>query len=290
LLFLHNIKFFNLIIDSGFTQHMFTHQDAFNSYKPTPNSHVILADKSKVPCLDSGTTMFILQDKNIVFHDILHVPKLRSPLLSVQCFLFNAFNVSKDVASLLIMEVSTLPFHNLFYKLMLHPIGPYPYHFALIHLMFTLTAGRLVGSICNASEITRFHQNHRPVLPPLQPKKSTTNNKTYSDDAHPFTSTSSLSNNSDLYKPFDLPIITEYTSIMIRLYYTFHTTGITTLPMLLLHTRRNMANLCFYMRASTKKDSWNWILITLIGISPSKVTMEVNYLALIFLISAKIYQ
>jgi hypothetical protein len=43
-------------------------------------------DKSKVPCLGLGTVIFTLNNKNIILHDILHVPKLRSPLLSVRCF------------------------------------------------------------------------------------------------------------------------------------------------------------------------------------------------------------
>jgi len=77
---------FNLIVDSGCTRHMFPFEQAFTSYKPTPNSFVILADKSKVACLGIGATSFLLNNKRIILHDVLHVPQLRSPLLSVRCF------------------------------------------------------------------------------------------------------------------------------------------------------------------------------------------------------------
>ncbi len=74
---------FNLIVDSGCTRHMLPYRSAFINYKETPNSYVILADKSQVNCHGCGTVQFTLQDKSIILHDVLHVPKLRSPLLSV---------------------------------------------------------------------------------------------------------------------------------------------------------------------------------------------------------------
>ncbi len=40
---------FDVIVDSGCTRHMFPYQDTFITYKPTPHSYVLLADKSKVP-------------------------------------------------------------------------------------------------------------------------------------------------------------------------------------------------------------------------------------------------
>jgi hypothetical protein len=67
---------FNIIFNSGCTRHMFLHRESFLTYKSTPKSYVILADKSKVPCLGSGTVIFTLLDKNIILHDVLHVPKL----------------------------------------------------------------------------------------------------------------------------------------------------------------------------------------------------------------------
>jgi hypothetical protein len=77
---------FKLFVDRGCTRHMFPFKSVFISYKETPHSYVILADKSKVACLGSGTVQFSLQNKSIILHDVLHVPKLISPLLSVQCF------------------------------------------------------------------------------------------------------------------------------------------------------------------------------------------------------------
>jgi hypothetical protein len=73
-------------VDSGCTRHMLPYQLAFITYKDAPNSYVSLADKSKVSCHGCGTVQFTLQDKSIILHDVLHVPKLRSPLLSVWCF------------------------------------------------------------------------------------------------------------------------------------------------------------------------------------------------------------
>jgi hypothetical protein len=61
-------------------------RSAFITYKETPDSYAILADKSKVACSGLGTVQFSLQDKSIILHDVLHVPKLRSPLLSVRYF------------------------------------------------------------------------------------------------------------------------------------------------------------------------------------------------------------
>ena len=77
---------FNLNVDSGCTWHMVPFRSAFITYRETPDSYVILADKSKVACSSLGTVQFSLQDKSIILHDVLHVPKLRSPLLSVRCF------------------------------------------------------------------------------------------------------------------------------------------------------------------------------------------------------------
>jgi hypothetical protein len=77
---------YQLIVDSGCTCHMFPFRDAFISYKETPSSYVILADKSQVPCIGLGVVSFSLSGKSIVLHDVLHVPSLPSPLLLVQCF------------------------------------------------------------------------------------------------------------------------------------------------------------------------------------------------------------
>jgi len=77
---------FNVIIDSGCTTHMFPDRDTFFTYKPCSQSFVILADKSKTACLGIGTITIMLGGKEIVLHNLLNIPKLRSPLLSIRCF------------------------------------------------------------------------------------------------------------------------------------------------------------------------------------------------------------
>ncbi len=57
----------------------------FFNYKPCVQSFVVLADRSKVPCPGTGCVSLILGDKKVIFHDVLHVPSLRCPLLSVWC-------------------------------------------------------------------------------------------------------------------------------------------------------------------------------------------------------------
>ena len=73
-----------MIIDSGATSHMNPDRNAFIKYKPLPPSHYIkLADKSKGPVLGIGSTLQQLRNKHI---EVLHVPHLLSPLLSIQSF------------------------------------------------------------------------------------------------------------------------------------------------------------------------------------------------------------
>jgi len=74
---------FDVIIDSFCTRHMMPFHHLFITYKPCEHSFVILADKSRVPCLGIGCISFSLGGKQILLHDVLHVPVLRSPLLSV---------------------------------------------------------------------------------------------------------------------------------------------------------------------------------------------------------------
>jgi hypothetical protein len=77
---------FNLIVDSECTKHMFPYHRLFTTFKETPSSFVTLADKSQVPCTGIGTVQFSLLGKGITLHDVLCVPTLRSPLLSVRVF------------------------------------------------------------------------------------------------------------------------------------------------------------------------------------------------------------
>lgn len=77
---------FNLVVDSGCTRQMFPYKAMFISYKEAPCYYVVLDDKSKVICLGSGTVSFCLLGRGIILHDVLHIPKLRSPLLLVRSF------------------------------------------------------------------------------------------------------------------------------------------------------------------------------------------------------------
>jgi hypothetical protein len=65
---------------------MFPTRETFLTYKPCSHSFVILADKSKTACLGIGTITIMLVGREIVLHDVLHVPSLRSPLISAHCF------------------------------------------------------------------------------------------------------------------------------------------------------------------------------------------------------------
>lgn len=81
-----DVKSFQLIMDSGCTCRMFPFRSVFILYKATPCSHVVLAGKSKVACLGSGTVKFSPTSRTLMLHDVLHIPTLHSPLLSVCCF------------------------------------------------------------------------------------------------------------------------------------------------------------------------------------------------------------
>ena len=76
-----------MIIDSGATSHMNPDHNTFIKYKFLPPGHYIkLADKSKVPVLGIGSTLQQLRNKHIVLTEVLHVPHLHSPLLSIRSF------------------------------------------------------------------------------------------------------------------------------------------------------------------------------------------------------------
>jgi len=77
---------FDVIIDSGCTKHMFPDRSTFITYKPCLHSFVILANKSKTACLGTGTVQLLPGGKSVILHDVLHVPNLRCPLVSVRCF------------------------------------------------------------------------------------------------------------------------------------------------------------------------------------------------------------
>jgi len=74
---------FDVIIDSSCTRHMFPDKELFFQYKTCSQSFVILVDKSKTACLGTGTVQLVIGGKVIILHDVLHVPGLCCPLLSV---------------------------------------------------------------------------------------------------------------------------------------------------------------------------------------------------------------
>jgi hypothetical protein len=155
-------------------------REAFTSYKPTPQSYVILADKSKVPCLGTGTVMFTLQDKNISLRDVLHVPKLQSPLLSVRCYrrLKGCCFLADNSGSFL-----TFP-HDSSDCTIARKIcsSNTTTHFD----------SSLAGCISAVSDNTRLRKNHRPIIPKNTPKDPTIS-----------------TNESNLHLSTDLPTITE---------------------------------------------------------------------------------
>jgi hypothetical protein len=76
-----------MVIDSGATSHMNPHRGSFIKYRPLPPGHYVeLADKSKIRVLGIGTTLQRLRTKLVSLTEVLHVPKLHSPLLSIQAF------------------------------------------------------------------------------------------------------------------------------------------------------------------------------------------------------------
>jgi hypothetical protein len=109
---------FDVIIDSGCTKHMFPDRDLFLQYKTCSHSFVILADKSKTACLGIGTVQLFLGGKSIILHDVLHVPCLRCPLLSVRCFrrLKGCSFLSDNLGCF-------LTFPTFFFTWMIHPIA-----------------------------------------------------------------------------------------------------------------------------------------------------------------------
>jgi hypothetical protein len=67
---------FDVIIDSGCTCHMMPFHQHFIMYTPSSKSYIILVDKSLVTCLGRGIIHFTLGNKQIILHDVLHVPHL----------------------------------------------------------------------------------------------------------------------------------------------------------------------------------------------------------------------
>ena len=76
-----------MVVDSGATAHMNPFCEAFTTYKPLPpGNYVELANGRKVPAIGIGKTLQKLDGHVISLMEVLHVPQLHSPLLSVRTF------------------------------------------------------------------------------------------------------------------------------------------------------------------------------------------------------------
>ncbi len=194
---------FDLIVDSGCTRHMFPFKEAFISYKPTPHSYVILADKSKVACLGFGTASFMLQNKHIILHDVLHVPKLRSPLLSVRCFrrLNGCSFLADNSGSFLTFPKFILSVDDSSDCTILGSLAT-----QTIDIHFD---SRIVGSISAVSDNTRHRKQRRPVYTKSRETSSTSAHSMPINETHPnFIPSPSLSHNF-IQESSDLPVINE---------------------------------------------------------------------------------
>ena len=78
---------FTWIVDSGATQHMTSHQDAFHTYRPISGKRIYLGDNGMVEALGMGEILVEVQvkglTKKIRIEEVHHVPKLHANLLSV---------------------------------------------------------------------------------------------------------------------------------------------------------------------------------------------------------------
>jgi transposase InsO family protein len=82
-----NTNMFKWIIDSGATQHMTPHRQAFLTYQSISNRKVYLGDNGVVDAIGIGCIVVEVEVKGqlrtIHIQDVLHVPKLHANLLSV---------------------------------------------------------------------------------------------------------------------------------------------------------------------------------------------------------------
>jgi hypothetical protein len=179
---------FNVIIDSGCTRHMFPDRDTFLTYKPCSHSFVILADKSKTACLGIGTITIMLGGKEILLHNVLHVPNLQSSLLSVRCFgRFKGCSfLSDNSGCFLTFPTFFLPVDDssdciIKGTLVKTPSSP-------------IFDSRLVGTVSAVSDNTRHRSLRRPVITPRQ-KRLTSSDNTIDNTLSPHSISSQSTNN-----------------------------------------------------------------------------------------------
>jgi hypothetical protein len=79
------------IVDSGCTKHMTPYKCSFNTYEPIPATKVWLGDIGMVDAIGMGTIVVEVMVKGIckriTLKDVLHVPKMKKNLLSVNILL-----------------------------------------------------------------------------------------------------------------------------------------------------------------------------------------------------------
>jgi hypothetical protein len=77
---------FNLCVDSGATRDMFNDRKLFFYYKDlsSANRHVVVADDTKIPIRGLGHVRFSLAGRTVELQNVLYVPGLQMPLLSVR--------------------------------------------------------------------------------------------------------------------------------------------------------------------------------------------------------------
>jgi hypothetical protein len=80
------VPLFHLCVDSGATKDMFNDKGLFYYYKDisAEGRHVIVADDATIPILGLGHVRFNLAGRTVELRNVLHVPELQMPLLSVR--------------------------------------------------------------------------------------------------------------------------------------------------------------------------------------------------------------
>ncbi len=129
-----------------------THQVASLTY-------IILADKSLVTCLGRGIIHFTLGNKQIILHDVLHVPHLWNPLLSARCFchLQGCSFIADTLGSFLRFPNFIIPVDD-----SSDCIIPGLSSNTSVSVDFD---SRLIGSVASVSDNTWFQVSQWPILP-----------------------------------------------------------------------------------------------------------------------------
>ena len=89
------------IVDSGATKHMTPYKCSFATYEPIEATSVLMGDNGVVEAIGMGSIVVEVvvggKTKKITFKDVLHVPKMKSNLLSVSKLVMRGFVVHFNV-------------------------------------------------------------------------------------------------------------------------------------------------------------------------------------------------